>query len=98
MYLQSFGCVHVGTTDNGVRNPGIMQSHNGASFIGNAASAGEQQASVTTMVVNGVQGTSNGDGLVQLINKYGNIYEVSPHTLFDRYFQSLIESSGCKTL
>jgi hypothetical protein len=72
--------VHVGTTDNGVKNPGIMQSNNGASFIGNAASAAEQQASIMTMVVNGVQGTSDGDGLVQLINQYGNIYEVSPHT------------------
>ena len=80
MYLQSSGCVKVGTTNNGVSNPGIMQSNNGASFIGDSASADEQQASITTMVVDGVQGTSNGDGLVQLINKHGNIYEVGPDT------------------
>jgi hypothetical protein len=69
--------VNVGTTNNGVSNPGIMQTHSGSSFIGNSASVDDQQASITAMVVDGMQGTSSGDGLVQLINKHGNIYEVN---------------------
>ena len=54
-----------------------MQSAKGTSFVGNSKSADEQQASVTQMVVDGTQGTSSGPGLVQGINIYGNIYEVS---------------------
>ena len=54
-----------------------MQSANGTSFVGNSQSADEQQASVTQMVVDGTQGTAYGDGLVQGINIYGNIYEVN---------------------
>lgn len=73
---QSKGCVNVGTTANGVTNPGIMQTHAGTSFVGNSASAEEQTASITQMVRDGVQGTSTGDGLVQLLNQYGDIYEV----------------------
>lgn len=73
--------MNVGSTNNGVNNPGIMQSNDGVSFIGNSASADDQQASITTMVVNGVQGTSSGDGLVQLIDKHGNIYEVGPNSI-----------------
>lgn len=57
-------------------NPGLMQSHAGSSFVGNSASADEQKASIIQMIVDGTQGTSAGDGLVQLINQYGNIYEV----------------------
>ena len=33
------------------------------------------QASITHMVQDGTQGTSQGDGYVQLINQYGNVYE-----------------------
>lgn len=59
-----------------------MQTHNGVSFVGAAASVDEQKSSITQMVVDGMQGTASGDGLVQLINKYGNIYEVGPISLF----------------
>ncbi|KIM96920.1 hypothetical protein OIDMADRAFT_204668 [Oidiodendron maius Zn] len=72
---ESVGCVNVGSTNNGQTNPGIMQSANGTSFVGNSKSADEQQASVTQMVVDGTQGTPYGSGLVQGINIYGNIYE-----------------------
>lgn len=54
-----------------------MQTHAGSSFIGNAASHDEQGASITQMVIDGVQGTSTGPGLVQAVNKYGNIYEAA---------------------
>jgi hypothetical protein len=54
-----------------------MQSDGGATFIGNSASNSAQQASITQMIIDGTQGTADGDGLVQCINQYGNIYEVS---------------------
>lgn len=73
--------MNVGTTNNGVSNPGIMQTHDGSSFVGNSASVDDQQTSITAMVVDGIQGTSSGDGLVQLINKHGNIYEVNPYPI-----------------
>ncbi|KAH8810978.1 hypothetical protein F5884DRAFT_263494 [Xylogone sp. PMI_703] len=85
---ESLGCVHVGNTNNGVNNPGLMQSHDGSSFIGNQASWDQQQASITQMVIDGTQGTTAGDGLVQGINRYGNIYEAA------RYYNSGQVNSG----
>jgi len=85
---ESTGCLATGATDNGVRNPGIMQSHAGGSFVGHAAARDEQQASITRMVVDGVQGTAAGDGLVQGVNRYGNIYEAS------RYYNSGVVDSS----
>lgn len=79
--MQSVGCVNVCPTVNPdpslPQNPGLMQSDGGSSFIGNGASDSAQQSSITQMVIDGTQGTVNGDGLVQCINQYGNIYEVS---------------------
>lgn len=66
---ESLGCVHVPTTNNGVSNPGLMQSHNGASY-----SDSDSAGSIRQMIQDGTQGTAAGDGLVQLINQYGNLY------------------------
>jgi len=66
---ESNGCLRVPTTNNGVVNPGIMQSHNGMAF--------NPAAPCTTihgMIVDGTQGTAYGDGLVQLINQYGDYF------------------------
>lgn len=79
---ESIGCVHVGATNNGVNNPGLMQSHDGSSFVGNDASAEAQQASIRQMIVDGTQGTASGDGEAQGIDMYGNIYEAA------RYYNS----------
>ena len=84
MLQESHGCVNVGSTNNGVTNPGIMQSHNGVSY-----SASDPQGSITQMVRDGTQGTSSGDGLVQLINKYGNIWSAAR-----AYNSGSIASSG----
>lgn len=35
------------------------------------------------MLIDGTQGTSEGDGLVQCINQYGNIYEVRDRRNFE---------------
>jgi hypothetical protein len=54
-----------------------MQSDGGSTFVGNSASTADQQSSITQMIIDGTQGTTDGDGLVQCINQYGNIYEVT---------------------
>lgn len=72
---ESLGCVYVGATeapDGSTPNPGIMQSHNGTQYdVNNSA------ASILQMIRDGTEGTKYGDGLVQLINQYGNIYEAA---------------------
>lgn len=69
---ESSGNVHVPTTtspDGSVRNPGLMQSHNGVAFDSNNA-----QGSILQMVRDGTEGTQSGDGLTQLLKQYGDIY------------------------
>ncbi|OAA44114.1 hypothetical protein NOR_03842 [Metarhizium rileyi] len=62
---ESNGCVRVPTTNNGVRNPGLMQSHNGSGSCAgvNPCPAG----TITQMIRDGVAGTSSGDGLRQTL-------------------------------
>ncbi|KAL9009943.1 MAG: hypothetical protein Q9173_005076 [Seirophora scorigena] len=67
---ESGGNVRVGTTNNGVRNPLLMQSHNGVSF-----DPKDPEGSILQMVRDGTEGTKDGDGLMQLYKKYGNYYE-----------------------
>ncbi|RAO69016.1 uncharacterized protein BHQ10_005028 [Talaromyces amestolkiae] len=78
---ESSGCVNVCASTNPdpsqPDNPGLMQSDGGVTFIGNSASDSNQQASITQMIIDGTQGTADGDGLVQCINQYGNIYEAA---------------------
>ncbi|EGX88961.1 muramidase, putative [Cordyceps militaris CM01] len=64
---ESKGCVRAPTTDNGVRNPGLMQSHNGAgTCVGkNPCPA----ADITQMIRDGTSGTAAGDGLKQVLAK-----------------------------
>lgn len=71
---ESKGCVSVGgtTSSGGVFNPGLMQSHNGTSY-----SAARPRHSIYKMIRDGTQGTPYGDGLVQLLNKHGNVYEAA---------------------
>jgi LysM repeat protein len=69
---ESQGNVHVRTTvspDGRVRNPGLMQTHNGVAF-----NPHDEKGSILQMVRDGVLGTQSGDGLVQLLKRYGNIY------------------------
>lgn len=66
---ESGGNVRVQTTNNGVRNPGIMQSHNGVAF-----DPANPAASILQMVRDGTEGTKHGSGLKQLRAKYGNYY------------------------
>ena len=63
---ESSGNVRVPTTNNGVVNPGLMQSHNGVSF-----DPADPEGSILQMVKDGVMGTSSGDGLMQTLQKNG---------------------------
>ena len=67
---ESGGNPRVGSTNNGVRNPGLMQSHNGVSF-----DPADPKGSILQMVRDGTEGTRDGDGLKQLFARYGNYYE-----------------------
>ena len=76
-FPQSNGCLQVPTSNNGVANPGLMQSFQGSTFVGNQASASAQAASITQMITDGTQGTAPNNGLVVGINTFGDIFSVS---------------------
>jgi hypothetical protein len=72
---ESGGCVRVPTTNYGVRNPGLMQDHDGDGTC-NSDLTGEiddpcPDATITLMVSEGTAGTADGDGLAQCINESG---------------------------
>ncbi len=67
---ESDGNVRVGSTNNGIQNPGIMQSHAGVSF-----NPANPAGSILQMVKDGTEGTKSGDGLKQCLERYGNYYE-----------------------
>ncbi|KAL9528544.1 Secreted LysM effector [Sphaerulina musiva] len=54
---ESGGNVRVRTTNNGVRNPGLMQSHNGVEF-----NPSDPQGSILQMIRDGTQGVAGPDG------------------------------------
>ena len=66
---ESGGNVRITSTNNGINNPGLMQSHNGVSFDPN-----DPQGSILQMVRDGTTGTGSGDGLKQCIDKSGGSY------------------------
>jgi len=81
---ESNGCLRVPTTDNGVVNPGIMQSHDGVAFNPIAPCT-----TIHQMIIDGTQGTASGDGLVQLVNQYGDYY-----TAFRAYNSGSVSPDG----
>lgn len=60
---ESKGCVRAPTTNNGVINPGLMQSHNGSGSCAGVSPCPQNQ--IVQMVTDGTAGTPNGDGLQQ---------------------------------
>ncbi|KAM3502600.1 hypothetical protein MY11210_009015 [Beauveria gryllotalpidicola] len=68
--LQESGCcVRAPTTNNGVTNPGIMQSHNGNHSCHNQERCPRDV--IQGMIADGVTGTPFGDGLAQILGKVG---------------------------
>ena len=73
---ESSGCVRVQTTvspDGTVTNPGLMQDHDGTGTCnptpGGSPTTPCPDIEIVQMIEDGTQGTSQGDGLVQLINQ-----------------------------
>lgn len=60
---ESKGCVRAPTTNNGVVNPGLMQSHNGVGSCSGISPCPNE--TIVQMVSDGTAGTPNGDGLQQ---------------------------------
>ena len=71
------GCVRAPTTNNGVRNPGLMQSHNGAHSCNDGGNVQDPCPwdEISGMIMDGTAGTAGGsnghggDGLADLIRK-----------------------------
>ncbi|KAJ9610845.1 hypothetical protein H2200_005622 [Cladophialophora chaetospira] len=71
---ESKGCVRVRTTNNGVSNPGLMQSHNGGFSCNTEGNIQTPcpASQIFGMVADGVGGTSTGDGLAGILNQLAN--------------------------
>jgi hypothetical protein len=69
---ESNGCVRAPTTNYGVVNPGLMQSHDGS---GSCNNGGVQHpcppTEIVQMIQDGTSGTSSGDGLQQILAGIG---------------------------
>ncbi|UKZ88828.1 uncharacterized protein TrAFT101_004562 [Trichoderma asperellum] len=70
---ESHGCVRVNTSNFGVRNPGLMQDHNGAATCNENGNVPNPCPSSTIyqMISEGTAGTNSGDGLANCINESG---------------------------
>lgn len=66
---ESNGCVRAPTTNYGVTNPGLMQSHDGSHSCADVNPCPADE--ITGMIQDGTQGTSSGPGLQQLIAQTG---------------------------
>ncbi|KAK3721949.1 hypothetical protein LTR37_002765 [Vermiconidia calcicola] len=71
---ESNGCPRAGatTSSGGVRNPGLMQSHNGHAYC-----PSHSTMSILQMIQDGTQGTEHGDGIVQNLDLYGDPYSAA---------------------
>jgi len=68
MMQESKGCVRAPTTNYGVRNPGLMQDHNGAHTCNEGGVKNPCPADqITGMIADGAAGTPAGPGLKQLV-------------------------------
>lgn len=70
MMQESLGCAHVQTTNFGVSNPGLFQSHDGKGTCFNTPTCSDSE--INQMCQDGIQGTSAGPGLEQLVKQAGS--------------------------
>ncbi|OAA72561.1 hypothetical protein ISF_01634 [Cordyceps fumosorosea ARSEF 2679] len=70
---ESGGCVRVKTTNYGVRNPGLMQDHDGVATCNENGRVQNPCPSSTIyqMISEGSAGTAKGEGLAQTLNRSG---------------------------
>lgn len=71
MMQESKGCVRVPTTANGVRNPGLMQDHDGTHTCNDAGNVQVPcpDDQIQGMIQDGSGGTAAGDGLAGTLNQ-----------------------------
>ncbi|MCJ1343056.1 hypothetical protein MMC31_001247 [Peltigera leucophlebia] len=99
---ESGGCVRVPTSNFGVRNPGLMQCHNGDGTC-NSDITGQNQNPcptdvITQMIREGTAGTNDGDGLAQCINQANSGSVTGFYQAARIYNSGSIDASGdlCK--
>lgn len=91
MLQESNGCVRAPTTDYGVRNPGLMQDHDGSATCNEAGRIQNPcpAPTITQMIREGVAGTPAGDGLVQTMAKAaGGSHGTSKYYVSARIYNS----------
>ncbi|KAJ5752704.1 hypothetical protein N7520_009621 [Penicillium odoratum] len=94
---ESKGCVRVQTTDNGVVNPGLMQSHDGSGSCNKDGAIQNPcpESEIHQMIMDGVEGTSAGPGLKALIDQEGGSAHVASFYKAARAYNSgAVASSG----
>ncbi|KAJ5555948.1 hypothetical protein N7513_003590 [Penicillium frequentans] len=94
---ESKGCVRVQTTDNGVINPGLMQSHGGSGSCNRDGNIRNPcpESEIHQMIMDGVEGTSTGPGLKQLIAQEGGSTDAASFYKAARAYNSgAVASSG----
>ncbi|KAM3514733.1 hypothetical protein MY11210_001574 [Beauveria gryllotalpidicola] len=89
---ESNGCVRAPTTENGVVNPGLMQSHNGANSCFNVNPCPKDK--IQGMIEDGVNGTADGDGLKQLLGKAGESGATTFYRAARMYNSGAVDPSG----
>ena len=94
---ESNGCTRVPTTNWGVWNPGLMQSHNGRGTCNDGPGSVQNPClsiEIIQMIQDGVFGTVSGDGLKQCLTETG-VSDVSMYYKAARIYNSgLIDKSG----
>ncbi|KAL8791131.1 MAG: hypothetical protein Q9195_006028 [Heterodermia aff. obscurata] len=98
MMQESSGCVRVKTTNWGVRNPGLMQSHDGTGTCNDdkthQVSTPCPQSTIAQMISDGAGGTAAGDGLAQALNQ-AKVGDVSAFYKAARIYDSgSVDASG----
>ncbi|OJI99639.1 hypothetical protein ASPVEDRAFT_81235 [Aspergillus versicolor CBS 583.65] len=93
---ESNGCVRAPTTDNGVINPGLMQSHNGQGSCNKGGSVQTPcpKAQIKQMIEDGTAGTSDGDGLKQCLAQAGGTDSSAYYAAARIYNSGSVDGSG----
>lgn len=92
---ESTGCVRAPTTNYGVRNPGLMQDHNGAWTCNDNGLVLDPCPFhwINNMIDEGSRGTSSGEGLVQVLNGARLAWLYTPGAI-DFYVAARMYNSG----
>ncbi|GIC94689.1 LysM peptidoglycan-binding domain-containing protein [Aspergillus udagawae] len=86
---ESNGCVRAPTTNYGVVNPGLMQSHDGSGSCNRGNPLTPCPATqITQMITDGTAGTSAGDGLKQCLAQAGGTGDVASYYRAARIYNS----------